>query len=240
MRVLGWLGLYGYAKYKSCRNHIANTMTPFRTSVHCCCFSFAIVIVLMVSLGWISDSSQNWLEQFQRESALFYFRVFGWMKTGIEITAYILHYFIPISILKNIFQPLLLGYILTGFLLPIVIFYGLILLLPQWIVWSVWQKRFYEIAGMMLLLYSMVYMIHFHAGYCRWGYDSILQRKSESIPVHELYRQCGKPVYWSLMKRNEEEIYWEGLYTNGLSEVRVVLKKDDTATIAGITGLWLD
>jgi len=84
VRLLGWIRLFVYAKYKAVKDTVFQTMTPQRWKAHGFVLLTSILICAAVFFGIIPESTQNKLGYFQRETLLFYFRMFGWVMNVFE------------------------------------------------------------------------------------------------------------------------------------------------------------
>lgn len=83
-------------------------------------------------------------------------------------------------------------------------------------------------------------MVHFHAGYCRWGYLKVQEFRMRNVTAEMLYQYCGYPFYWELIGIKGEPPHWEGKYTDGVGVASFVLNEDGTVSLYGTTSLLMD
>ncbi len=83
-------------------------------------------------------------------------------------------------------------------------------IVPQLSFWAI-RKRKYLLFGFIIsVLILDIAVIIAHASYCAWSTGKVGSFYSKSITVEQLYEECGKPLFYRIIKNSRFAIYSNG------------------------------
>lgn len=111
-----------------------------------------------------------------------------------------------------------------------------IFVIPQILFWLFRRKQWMILSLLSLAIVLDTAALYTHALYCRWSYNEVCKRNTQTLTQDELFARCGRPLYY--------KNHWEGVlssyYADGSNAIRVNLKENGEAFVDGPPFLWMD